>query len=362
MDAKNLGKEGTAETIKVRPFGTIGDRNISLYTLTNSNGVTMKVTNYGAIVTSLRVPDRSGAMDDIVLGFDDLQGYVRNNFYIGCIAGRFCGRIAKGQFAIEGNRYTLATNNGVNNLHGGIKGFDKRVWEAKEIRDKNGCGLVLTYESHDGEEGFPGKLVATVRYTLTNNNEVHIGYTASTDKTTVINLTNHAYFNLAGAGNGDILSHEIFINADRFLPVDATQIPTGALQSVERTPFDFRKPTPIGRRINEPDDQLRIGGGYDHTWAINKKNGLSLAATATDPVSRRTLEVFTTEPGVHLYSGNYLVDTLVGKNGKTYGVRSGFCLETQHFPDSPNKPEFPTVVVRPGELFSSTTIFKFSVT
>jgi aldose 1-epimerase len=352
-----------AKMMNVQPFGSIGDRSISLYTLTNSNGVTMKVTNYGAIVTSLLVPDRNGVMDDIALGFDDLQGYVHNNFYFGCIAGRFCGRIARGQFSIDGKRYALATNNGVNSLHGGIRGFDKRVWEAKEIKDKNGSGLALTYESHDGEEGFPGTLVTTVKYMLTNSNELQIDYTASTDKTTVINLTNHTYFNLAGAGNGDILSHEIFINADRFLPLDTTQIPTGALQNVERTPFDFRKPLTIGRRINEPDDQLRIGGGYDHTWVLKKKaNDLSLAAIATDPVSCRTLEVFTTEPGVHLYSGNYLVDTLVGKNGKTYGVRSGFCLETQHFPDSPNKPEFPTVVLRPEDVFSSTTIFKFSVT
>jgi aldose 1-epimerase len=361
MDITTAPEIPEAGAIEKQLFGTIGTKSVYLYTLTNSNGMQIKVTNYGGIVTSILAPDSKGKQDDVVLGFDDLQSYVKNNYYFGCIPGRFCGRIAKGRFTIEGKEYTLATNNGANSLHGGLRGFDKQVWSARKIQEEGNIGLELTYVSPDGEEGFPGTLTAVISYLLTSDNELRIEFKATTDKTTVINLTNHSYFNLAGAGNGDILSHELFINADRFLPLDNTQIPTGVLQSVEHTPFDFRKPTAIGSRINEPNEQLKIGGGYDHTWVLNKNgNELSLAAVARDPGSGRVLEVFTTEPGGHLYSGNYLVNTLAGKNKKPYDRYFGFCLETQHYPDSPNKPDFPTAVLKPREDFKSTTVFKFT--
>ncbi len=362
MGKSTAGKPSRSSSISKKPFGKIGSKSVDLYTLKNAKGMQASVTTYGATVTSLLTPDSSGKLDDVVLGYDDLESYLKNTFYIGCVAGRYCNRIAGGKFSLEGKEYALPTNNGPNCLHGGMSGFDKKLWEARETALNGIPALEFTYVSADGEEGFPGTLTAKVVYSLTTDNELRIEYSSETDKTTVVNLTNHAYFNLAGAGNGDILSHELSINATRFLPVDPLQIPTGELRPVDGSPFDFRKSVSIGTRIDEQDEQLRIGGGYDHTWVIDKNgSGLTRAAIACDPETGRVLEVFTTEPGVQLYSGNYLENTMAGKSGKAYHRRFGFCLETQHFPDSPNKPGFPSVLLAPRKSFESTTVFKFSV-
>jgi aldose 1-epimerase len=351
-------------TIVKKPFGTVAGSEADLYTLTNSNGYEVKITNFGGIITSFKAPDRKGIIADIVLGFNDLETYVKGHPYFGCIIGRYGNRIAKGQFTLEGKKYILAQNNGTNNLHGGPDGFDKRLWKAREIRGPGSVGLELTYISKDGEEGFPGTLTATVTYTLDRNNDFRIDYGATTDKTTLANLTNHSYFNLGGEGSGDILETIVTINADKFTPVDANQIPTGELKNVSGTPMDFRKPGPIGARIKDSDEQLAFGGGYDHNWVLKKAaaatDPVSLAATAHDPKSGRVLEVLTTEPGVQMYTGNFLDGTHVGKAGKPYSHRSGFCFETQHFPDSPNHPEFPSTVLKPGEVYNSTTIFRLS--
>jgi len=331
---------------------------VSIYTLTNSHGMEARITNYGGIVVSLKAPDKTGAMSDIVLGFDTLDGYVNNTSYFGALIGRYGNRIGKARFNLDGHEYKLAANNGENSLHGGTRGFNRAVWTPRELSDG---GLELVYVSNDGEEGYPGNLRVRVTYHLTPANELKIEYEASTDKDTVLNLTNHSYFNLKGAGNGDILDHKMMINADRFTPVDAGLIPTGELRSVNGTPFDFRKPTAIGARINQDDEQLKLGKGYDHNWVLNKSaNSLSLAARVEEPTTGRVLEVHTTEPGVQFYTGNFLDGTAKGKGGKTYGFRSGFCLETQHFPDSPNKPSFPSTVLRPGQQFHSTTVYRFS--
>jgi aldose 1-epimerase len=331
---------------------------VSIYTLTNSHGMEARITNYGGIVVSLKAPDKTGAMTDVVLGFDTLDGYVNNTSYFGALIGRYGNRIGKARFNLDGHEYKLAANNGENSLHGGTRGFNRAVWTPRELSDG---GLELVYVSKDGEEGYPGNLRVRVTYHLTPANELKIEYEASTDKDTVLNLTNHSYFNLKGAGNGDILDHKMIINADRFTPVDAGLIPTGELRSVNGTPFDFRKPTAIGARINDNDEQLKLGKGYDHNWVLNKSaNSLSLAARVEEPSTGRVLEVHTTEPGVQFYTGNFLDGTAKGKGGKTYGFRSGFCLETQHFPDSPNKPSFPSTVLRPGQQFHSTTVYRFS--
>jgi aldose 1-epimerase len=353
----------TATAIRKKRFGKIGTRDIDLYTLTNETGMQVSITSYGAAVTSVMVPDALGKIDDVVLGYDDLESYLKNTYYLGSVVGRYCGRIAGGRFSIDGKEYRLPVNNGKNSLHGGIKGFDKQVWLCKEIQCNGSAGLELSYTSADGEEGYPGTLSATVTYQLTDNNELRIDYTAETDKATIVNLTNHTYFNLSGAGTGDILSHEVAIHAKRFLAQDTSQIPTGELRPVAQTPFDFTSGgAPLGKHIEANDEQISIGSGYDHTWLIdNIGNAPAHAATVFEPSTRRLLEVFTTEPGLHLYSGNYLEDTVRGKNGKPYLRRHGFCLETQHFPDSPNRPEFPSVVLRPGQTFKSTTVFKFSV-
>jgi aldose 1-epimerase len=312
---------------------------------------------------SLKVPDSKGALGDIVLGFDSLDGYLADNPFFGALVGRYGNRIAKGHFTLDGKEYTLPINNGANALHGGLKGFDKHIWTAKPGQGKDGQTLELTYVSKDGEEGYPGTLTATVTYTLTNANELRIHYQATTDKPTVLNLTNHSYFNLAGAGNGDILGHELMLNADKFTPVDKGLIPTGELRPVDGTPFDFRKATAIGARINADDEQIKLGGGYDHNFVLNGQAGtMRLAARATEPKSGRVLEVSTTEPGVQFYTGNFLDGTLHGKGGKVYNKRYGFCLETQHYPDSPNKPSFPSTVLRPGQKYDTTTVFKFSTT
>lgn len=344
-------------------FGKTEDgQQVDLYTLTNKNGVEVAITNYGGTVVSWKVPDRNGHIADVVLGYDNVKDYENGKAYFGATVGRYANRIAHGKFTLNGATYTLAKNDGENHLHGGIKGFSKRVWTAKDVSGSNGQALELTYLSKDGEEGYPGNLSVTVIFTLTEKNELKIDYSATTDKDTVLNLTNHSYFNLAGQGSGDILSHELTLNADRFTPVDATLIPTGELRKVKGTPFDFTQPTAIGARINQDDEQLKLGKGYDHNWVLNKpKIGvLTLAAELYEPKSGRLLEVRTTQPGVQFYTGNFLDGTAHGKDGKVYNYRTGMCLETQHFPDSPNHPDFPSTVLKPGQRFHSTTIFKFS--
>jgi aldose 1-epimerase len=346
-------------------FGKIQDgQSVDLYVLTNKQGMAAAITNFGATLVSLKVPDRDGKMADVVLGYDDPADYENGKAYFGGTIGRYGNRIAHGKFSLNGVTYTLPLNDGENTLHGGIRGFNKRVWTAKDVSSSAGEALELTYVSKDGEEGFPGNLTVTVVYTLlADQNTVKIDYTATADKDTVLNLTNHSYFNLAGQGNGDILRHQLTLFASQFTPVDATLIPTGQLQDVHGTPFDFLQPAAIGARINQDDPQLKFGRGYDHNWVLDKKSAdsLSLAARAYDAQSGRVLEVSTTEPGVQFYSGNFLDGTIHGKDGKVYGYRSAFCLETQHFPDSPNHPNFPSTVLKPGQTYRSTSTYKFSV-
>lgn len=356
------GKSPEKTAIKVEAFGkTAQGKDASLYTLKNRNGMEARITNYGGIIVSLLAPDKGGKFDDIVLGYEALADYLKESPYFGALIGRYGNRIQKGKFTLNGVEYRLAVNNGANALHGGLQGFDKVVWDAKPVETPNGPSLELTYVSKDGEEGYPGNLSVKVTYLLTDNNELKIDYAASTDKPTVINLTHHSYFNLAGAGKGDILGHELFIDADRFTPVDSGLIPTGELRAVQGTPMDFTSPTAIGARINNNDDQLRLGGGYDHNWVLNAKGtGMRIAARVHEPGTGRVMEVLTTEPGLQFYSGNFLNGTNIGKGGIAYKHRYGFCLETQHFPDSPNKPEFPSTVLNPGTTYTSTTIYKFT--
>jgi aldose 1-epimerase len=342
-------------------FGTVDGQGVDLYTLKNRNGMEAKITNYGGIVTSLKVPDKNRKFDDVVLGFNDLDSYLKGHPYFGAAIGRYGNRIAKGRFTLNGVEYKLAVNNGENHLHGGIKGFDKVVWTAAEEKSQAGPAIRMTYLSKDGEEGYPGNLSVTMVYTLTNKNELRIDYIATTDKDTVLNLTHHSYFNLDGEGNGDILNHRLMLNAGRFTPTDAGSIPTGELRSVTGTPFDFSKPTALGVRINQDEEQLKLGNGYDHNFVVNGRVGtLRQAARVSAPISGRVMEVWTTEPGVQLYTGNFLDGTLTGKSGKIYQRRYGFCLETQHYPDSPNKPNFPTTTLKKGIPFHSTTIYRFS--
>ncbi|MCC7339896.1 MAG: galactose mutarotase [Bryobacterales bacterium] len=350
-------------TIESTPYGQLpSGEAVTLYTLRNGTGMEIGVIDYGAILTSVKVPDSKGGLADVVLGFDSLDGYLGTQPYMGATVGRYANRIAKGKFTLNGKTHSLAVNNGANALHGGIKGFDKRMWSAIARNSEVGPSVELTYVSADGEEGYPGKLTTVVTYTLGNDNDIRIHYAATTDADTVLNLTNHSYFNLAGAGKGTILDHMVTIQADRFTPVDSGLIPTGELRSVAGTPFDFRTPTAIGGRIDETgDEQIKLGGGYDHNFVLNDGNGqLRLAAKAREPVSGRVMEVFTDQPGMQFYTGNFLNGSVTGKEGIRYGKRFGFCMETQHFPDSPNKPEFPSVVLKPGETFESTTVYKFS--
>ena len=340
-------------------FGKTEDgQQTDLYILTNKSGMEAAITNYGGTVVSLKVPDRNGKIEDVVLGYDKLEDYEAGKAYFGAIVGRYANRIAHAKFMLDAITYTLPKNDGDNHLHGP---FNKRVWNAKDVSSSAGQALELTYVSKDGEDGFPGNLSVKVVYTLTDQNELKIEYSATTDKDTVLNLTNHCYFNLAGQGNGDILQQQLMIRADRFTPVDATLIPTGELRSVKGTPFDFLASTVIGARIDEDDQQLKLGRGYDHNWVLNNATAGSLfvAAQAYDPHSGRVLEVSTTEPGLQLYTGNFL-DGIRGKGGKVYNRRYAFCLETQHFPDSPNHPQFPSTVLKPGQHFRSTTVYKFS--
>jgi aldose 1-epimerase len=361
--ACSLSSQGMRGTIRKQSFGkTASGEQIDLYSLTNKKGMEVSVTNFGATVVALRVPDRSGKPADVVLGYDTLQGYENGKSYFGATVGRYANRIGGGKFSIEGKTYTLPKNNGNNTLHGGIVGFNKKVWKVREIPSNGAAALELTYLSADGEEGFPGNLSVKVVFTLpADGNELKIDYTAATDKDTVLNLSNHSYFNLSGEGSGDILDHVLTLHAKQFTPVDNTLIPTGELRDVAGTPLDFNSATVIGKRINENYEQLVFGKGYDHNWVLAPGSGknLVLAAEAYDPKSGRTLEVLTTEPGVQFYSGNFL-DGATGKGGKAYPRRSAFCLETQHFPDSPNHPNFPSTLLKPGAVFHSQTVFRFS--
>ncbi len=344
------------------PFGTLPDGTaIELFTLRNPSGMEVKVTNYGGIITELKVPDRDGKLDDVVLGYSSIDGYLKSSPYFGAIIGRYGNRIGNAQFKLDGQTYKLPANDGSNTLHGGTTGFDKVVWQAEPFERAGERGIVFTHTSPDGDQGFPGALEARVTYTLTDQNELKFDYHATTDKPTVVNLTQHTYFNLAGDGSGDVLGHELTINADRYTPVDKGLIPTGELASVEGTPLDFRTKTAIGARINSDHEQIKLGGGYDHNYVLNRSGeGLQLAARVEEPMTGRVMEVHTTEPGLQFYSGNFLDGSITGKNGHVYNKRNGFCLETQHYPDSPNHPAFPTTTLKPGETYTSQTVYTFS--
>jgi len=347
--------------VKSEAIGALQDGSkVQAFTLTNKAGVEARIINYGGIVLSLNVPDRNGKMADVVLGFDKLDDYLTKSPYFGCLVGRFGNRIAGGKFTLNGKIYSLATNDGPNSLHGGLKGFDKVIWSATPKMTAKGPALSLTYVSKDGEEGFPGKLTVTAVYTLTEDNALVLDFTAVSDQDTVVNLTHHSYFNLAG--KGDVLDHVVTINSDAFTPVNKHLIPTGELRPVAGTPFDFRKPEKIGARINSHDQQIQYGGGYDHNWILNKPVGeLGLAATVEDPVSGRVMDVLTTAPATQFYAGNFLDGSLIGKGGWAYKARNGLCFEPQHYPDSPNQPSFPSTVLRPCQIYTNTIIYRFSV-
>lgn len=351
------------------PFGVAPDGTpVELFTFTNANGSRLAAMSYGGVIVSLQVPDRHGALADIVLGFDSLAGYLTQSAYFGAIVGRYANRISRGRFALDGTTYQLAINDGPNHLHGGMRGFDKMVWRGEPFSNDRGMGLALRYTSPDGEEGYPGALEVEVRYVLTDDDELVVEYEATSDAPTPVNLTQHSYFNLTGTGPAsglggrDILAHELMIAADSFLPVDGHLIPTGEILSVAGTPLDFRAPTTIGARIGDRDAQLEYAGGYDHNFVLRgEAPGPTHAARVVEPITGRTLDVFTTEPGMQFYSGNALDGTIAGKDGRRYERHTGFCLETQHYPDSPNRPQFPSTILRPGERYSSRTVFAFGV-
>jgi len=344
-------------------FGTTpAGEAVDVYTMTNPQGMEVRAITYGGIITVLRVPDRDGRFEDVALGFDDLEGYLKNPPFFGAIIGRYGNRIGRGRFTLDGKTYTLATNNGPNHLHGGVKGFDKAIWQAESFKKDDVVGVIFSHTSPDGDQGYPGTLSLRVTYTLTPRNELEVEYEATTDQATPVNLTQHTYFNLAGEGSRDVLDHMLTLHASRYTPVDATLIPSGGLATVEGTPFDFRMPTAIGARIAANDAQIRYGNGYDHNYVIDRTgDGLVPAAHVMEPSTGRVLNVSTTEPGMQFYTGNFLDGTLTGKRGHVYKRRMGFCLETQHFPDSPNKPSFPNTILRPGETYRSKTVFAFSV-
>jgi aldose 1-epimerase len=355
----NAPPQPKTSQIESQPFGSADGQAVTLYTLRNQQGMEVAITNFGATVVALKVPDRQGKLADVVLGYDDLPGYEHDKSFFGATIGRYGNRIAHGKFTLNGTTYTLAKNDGENHLHGGVKGFNKRVWTAKEVSTAQAPALQLTYRSQDGEEGYPGNLAVQVTYTLTADNALRIDYLATTDKPTVVNLTNHSYFNLAG--QGDILQHQLRLHAGRFTPVGATLIPTGELRSVTGTPFDFTTATAIGARIHQDDQQLKFGRGYDHNFVLDGSPGtLRPAAEVYEPTSGRVMEVLTTEPGIQFYSGNFLDGTVTGKGGNKYPHRAAFCLETQHYPDSPNQSAFPTTVLNPGQQYKTTTVYKFS--
>jgi aldose 1-epimerase len=348
--------------INVEAWGALPTgETINLYTLRNEKGIEATISNFAGRIVTLKVPDRAGKFEDVVMGYDTLAPYTQKNPFFGTLVGRYANRIANGEFTLNGKKYTLAKNNGPNSLHGGIKGFDKKAWTDSIIDTKDGQALQLIYLSKDDEEGYPGNLTSTVTYSLTNDNSLRIDYEATTDADTVLNLTNHSYFNLAGHGHGSILDQLVMINADKFTPVNATLIPTGELKSVEGTPFDFRKPSPIGAQIDSTDQQMKYGQGYDHNFVLNGAGDVpTLAARVTDPQSGRVMEVLTTQPGVQFYTANHIDGEIKGKDGAIYHSRGAYCFETQHFPDSPNQPSFPTTVLKPGQKYHETTIFRFS--
>lgn len=345
--------------VKKEIHGTYKGKEVSLFTLTNSNGNVLKLSSFGARIIWIEVPDRNGKKENITFGFDTFDGMINGDPYFGSVVGRYANRIAKGKFTLDGVEYTLALNNGPNSLHGGPGGWHSVVWDGDEVRNSQSPAVKFTYHSPDMEEGYPGNMHVEVTYTWTDKDEIIIDYLCTTDKKTVLNITNHAYFNLQGAGNGDILGHELMINASRFVAVDSTLIPTGELRPVEGTPFDFKTPHTVGERIEEDYDQLKLGKGYDHTFVLDNVN--EVIATVYDPSTGRFMEVFTDQPGVQFYCGNFLNGTLKGHGGKPYIYRSGLCLETGHYPDSPNHPDFPTTVLNPGETFKSRTVYRFSV-
>jgi aldose 1-epimerase len=357
---------GSKATITMQSFGkTKNGVDTSLFTLTNANGVKTDITNYGGIVVRLFVPDREGNMGDVVLGYNTVAEYILDTPYFGALIGRIGNRVADGKFSLNGKTYNLVTNNFPADipchLHGGTVGYDKVVWDAEPFIENNTPGLRLHYLSKDGEEGYPGNLDITVEYRLTNDNSLKIDYLATTDKATPVNLTNHSYFNLKGEGNGDILSHVLMFNAANYTPVNTGLIPTGKIATVKGTPFDFTSPHAIGERVNADNEQMKFGGGYDHNWVLDNQDGdLALAATAYEPTSGRFMEVWTEEPGVQFYCGNFLNGSNIGKSGKPYNFRNGFCLETQHYPDSPNQKSFPSIILKPGEEYKTTTIYRFS--
>lgn len=352
-----------ATRIDRKPWGkTASGEAVELFTLSRPGAPVVAITSWGGYVVSLVAPDRAGKMADVTLGYSDLAGYLKDGSYYGCLVGRYANRIGGAAFTLDGKRYALSANNGANTLHGGPTGFCRRLWAAKVVAGKDGDALELTYVSKDGEEGYPGTLTAKVVYSLRDDGGLVIDYTATSDAPTVVNLTNHAYFNLAGEGEGTILDHELSLEADAFTPTDAGLIPTGEIKPVAGTPFDFRKPTPIGARIDADDEQIKRGGGYDHNFVLRgEAGGLRLAARVVEKKSGRVLEVLTTEPGVQFYTGNFLDGKTVGKSGKPYVRRGAFCLETQHYPDSPNRPAFPSTVLRPGGTYRHTTVYRLSV-
>jgi aldose 1-epimerase len=359
-------QEEVAGEMAGEPFGTVDGQEVRVFTLRNANGVEARVTNYGGIIQTLRVPDREGQFADVVLGFDSLSGYMaEGNPYFGSIIGRYGNRIAGAEFALDGETYALAQNNGPNSLHGGDRGFDKVVWDVEPFQRAGEEGLIFRYTSPSGEEGYPGTLETTVTYTLNDDDELIFDYHAVTDEATPVNLTQHSYFNLAGHDAGDILDHVVMIDAGYFTPVDSTLIPTGELRPVEGTPFDFTEPTAIGARIDADNRQIGYGPGYDHNFVLRREGPAEepqLAARVTEPTSGRVMEVLTTEPGLQFYTGNFLDGTLTGKGGVVYEHRTGFAMETQHFPDSPNQPDFPSTILRPGEEYTSRTIYRFTTT
>jgi aldose 1-epimerase len=343
-------------------FGTLPDgREVQRFILKNKNGIEVHVINYGGIITHLKAPDKNGTLEDIVLGYDSVEGYLKESPFFGALIGRYGNRIGKGKFTLEGKEYTLVQNNNGQHLHGGTKGFDKVFWEIQPLNSEKGQALRLSYLSKDMEEGYPGNLNVTVDYTLTDDNDLKIDYSATTDKKTVINLTQHTYFNLSGNAKRDILDHVLTLHSDEYIPVDKTLIPTGKLAPVNGTPFDFNTPTPVGQRINEKHEQLQIAGGYDHCWVLAGKDSVKSAGSLYDPTTGRLVEVLTTEPGIQFYSGNFLTGSITGKGGVVYKHRYGLCLETEHFPDSPNQPQFPSVELRPGETYKTQTIYRFGV-
>ena len=347
------------EMVTTENFGSFGGADVSLFTLTNKKGDVVKLTNYGAAIVEINVPDKNGDKANVTFGYETLDGYLSGDAYFGKVVGQFANRIAKGKFTLDSVEYTLALNNGPNSLHGGPTGWHSRVWTAEVLKDTDFPAVKFTYSKPDMEEGYPGNVVAEVVYTWTDEDELIMDYKVTTDRRTVINITNHAYFNLHGSGNGDILDHEAVIRALAFTPVDSTLIPTGELRPVEGTPFDFRTPHLIGERIGEAYDQLILGGGYDHNYVLD--NVEQVDAEVYDPSTGRVIQVITDQPGVQLYTGNFLDGTQTGRGGKVYQYRSGFCLETQHYPDSPNQVSFPSVILTPEEPFLSSTTYKFGV-